>query len=84
MFPPAMSDITITGPYPELGPLLPRAPSNGAIALRFAAVACKLVNTEQTKNGKIFHRSFQAGFLLVEGFGGGLVVPFLKRSEITD
>ena len=31
MFPPSMSEIPIAGPYPELRPFLPFAPSDGAV-----------------------------------------------------
>src|SRR5260370_42360661 len=31
MFPPLITEITVAGPYPKLGPLLPRVPSDRAI-----------------------------------------------------
>src|SRR4029077_18232063 len=41
MFPPSMSEIPIAGPYPELRPFLPFAPSDGAVRSLVAAWASK-------------------------------------------
>jgi hypothetical protein len=50
MFPPSMSEISITGPYPELGHSCHGRQVMVRSILRFAAVACKHRATEERQN----------------------------------
>jgi len=52
-----MSEIPIAGPYPELRPFLPFAPSDGAV--RSLGRSMGLKGQRNQKKGEVFHGSFE-------------------------
>jgi hypothetical protein len=67
MFPPSMSEISITGPYPELGHSCHGRQVMVRSVLRFATVACK--HRANRRTAKYFIDPFRLNFFWQKGLG---------------